>query len=308
MLFLLNSAGVPSEAQFIQLSLHPTIPPSAQISSPGSDITIEAGSSVSFGTTSSASQYSWVFPGGSPATSTQGIPGAVIFNNPGTYLASLTAIDQAGNTDPNPPTRKVTVIPTSPDFMINVGPLAAQVFPGQSTTFNVSITPTLGFNGQVTLALENPSGFPNGVSSSGFNPPQIVGSGNSVLTMNTTSAAVPYAVSVTVTGTSGSIEHGASTTLLINLAPPTQLTASVKQGLISLTWNASTGASGYHVERAKVSGGPYTSIGCTASTSFNDQNVNKHSHYYYVVAADYTGGPDAGGESADSSEVNVSLK
>ncbi|MBV8358159.1 MAG: DUF1929 domain-containing protein, partial [Deltaproteobacteria bacterium] len=224
MLFLLDSAGVPSKAQFIQLSLHPTTPPSATISSPASNLTIVAGSSVNFGTTSSAFQYSWIFPGGSPATSTLQNPGPVIFNTPGIYFVSLTAIDQFGNTDPNPPTRRVAVVTGNPDFMIGV-PWAHYVFPGQSATFKVTITPTRGFNSPVTLGVENPSGFPTGVSSGGFNPPQIVGGGTSILTMNTTSAAVPYAVSLTVTGTSGSIEHVGSTTLLISLAYPINLTA-----------------------------------------------------------------------------------
>jgi Domain of unknown function (DUF1929)/PKD domain len=308
MLFLLDSVGVPSKAQFIQLSLHPTTSPSDPIILPSSGVTIVAGSSVDFGTTSSAFQYSWVFPGGSPATSTLQNPGSVIFNTPGTYLTSLTAIDALGNTDPNPPTCMVTVLAANPDFVIRVSPSAQPVFPGQSTTFNVTVTPTLGFTGQVTLAVETPSGFPTGVSNGGFNPSQIIGSGTSRLTMKTSAAAVPYAVSLTVTGTSESIEHAASTTLLINLAPPTNLAASATAKMISLSWNASTGASAYHVKRRTLPGEPYVSVGCTASTSFNDQNVVSGSKYFYVVAADYTGGPDAGGESADSSAVSVSAQ
>jgi len=296
---------VPSKARFIQLSLHPATPPSATISSPTSNVTIVAGSSVNFGTTSSAYQYSWVFPGGSPAASTLQNPGNVIFNTPGSYLVSLTAIDQLGNTDPNPPTRKVTVVTGNPDFLISVSPWAQQVFPGQSTTFNVTITPGHGFNGQVNLGVENPSGFPSGVSSGGFNPPQIVGSGTSILTMNTTSAAVPYAITLTVTGTSGTISHAGSTTLMIGIPSPTTLTASATSTGISLGWNASAGASGYNVKRARVGNGPYVSIGCTASTSFTDSNVVSGSRYYYMVAADYTGGLNGGGESAGSPQASA---
>ena len=306
MLFLLDSAGVPSKAKFIHLSLHPTTtPPSATISSPASNLTIVAGSSVNFGTTSSAFKYSWIFPGGWPATSTLQNPGPIIFSTPGTYLVSLTAIDQFGNTDPNPPTRRVTAVTGNPDFLIGVSPWAQHVFPGQSTTFNVTITPERGFNSPVTLGVKYPSGFPTGMSSGGFNPPQIIGSGTSILTMRTTSAAVPYAGSLTITGTSGSLGHAGSTTLLISLASPTSLTASATSTGVSLRWNASAGASGYHMKRASVSGGPYVSIGCTASTSFNDNNVVNGSRYYYVVAADYTGGPNGGGESADSPQATA---
>jgi hypothetical protein len=127
--------------------------------------------------------------------------------------------------------------------------------------------------------------------------------------MNTTSATVPFAVSLTVSGTSGSLKHTASTTLLINLAAPTTLTAmAATNSEISLARTASTGASGYHVKRATVTGGPYVGVGCPASNSFSDSNVVKGTTYYYVVSADYTGGPDAGGESADSSEASATAQ
>jgi hypothetical protein len=64
MLFLLDSAGVPSVAQFIQLSASATAPPVGMISSPASDVTIAAGGSLFFGTSTTAARYSWVFPGG----------------------------------------------------------------------------------------------------------------------------------------------------------------------------------------------------------------------------------------------------
>src|SRR5262249_30439856 len=62
MLFLLDSAGVPSTAQFIQLSPYGTAPPVGAIASPASDVTIPVGGSVFFSTSTTASQYAWVFP------------------------------------------------------------------------------------------------------------------------------------------------------------------------------------------------------------------------------------------------------
>jgi hypothetical protein len=264
-----------------------------------------SGNSVSFGTASTAYKYSWIFPGGSPANSTSQNPGNVTFNTPGTYLTSLTAIDSFGNSDPNPPTRKITVLPASADFSISVSPSAFQVFPGQSATFTIKITPESGFNGSVSFYVSSESGFPTGVSYGGLNPASITGGGTSTLTMDTTNSAVPYAISLTVLGTSGSISHAGSTTLVINLAPPTNLTATTASSQISLSWDASTGATGYHVKRAIVSGGPYVGVGCATSNSFSDTSVANGTKYYYVVAADYTGGPNAGGESADSSEASA---
>src|SRR5262249_62352878 len=58
-------------------------------------------------------------------------------------------------------------------------------------------------------------------------------------------------------------------------------------------------------KRATVSDGPYVSVGCPTTTSFTNTNLQNGTTYYYVVAAQYTGGPDAGGASADSVEASV---
>ena len=229
MLFLLDSAGVPSKAQFIQLARFGTAPPLGAIASPATDLTIPAGSSVSFGTATAAAKYSWVFPGGTPTTSTAQTPGNVTFNTPGRYTTSLTVIDAVGNSDPSPPTRTVTVTPSTPDFHISVSPSGRLVNPGQPTTFTVSVTPVSGFAGPVTLDVSSESAFPSGVTSGGFSPSTITGSGSSTLTMNTTGSAVPYALSLTVTGTSGTLTHTTSTTLMVTLAAPATLSATPGQ-------------------------------------------------------------------------------
>ena len=63
--------------------------------------------------------------------------------------------------------------------------------------------------------------------------------------MDTATDTIPYALSLTVTGTSGTITHTASTTLLVYLAPPAGLTAKGGDGNVSLSWPASVGASYY---------------------------------------------------------------
>ncbi|RPH71651.1 MAG: DUF1929 domain-containing protein, partial [Myxococcaceae bacterium] len=305
MLFLIDSAGVPSKAQFIKLTTYGTSPPLGAIASPATDVTIPAGSSVSFGTATAAAKYSWVFPGGSPATSTAQTPGNVTFNTPGRYTTSLTVVDAVGNSDPSPPTRIVTVTPATPDFHISVSPSGRLVNPGQSTTFTVSVTPVSGFTGPVSLTVASEAPFPSGVTSGGFSPSTITGSGSSTLTMNTTASAVPYALSLTVTGTSGTLTHTGSTTLMVTLAPPTSLSAAPGSGQVSLSWVASVGASGYQVKRSTVSGGPYATVGCSAGTSFVDTGLTNGTTYHYVVSATYTGGPVAGGASANSSQASA---
>jgi len=305
MLFLLDSAGVPSIARFIQITSHGSAPPLGAIASPPADLTIPAGGSVSFGTATAAAKYSWVFPGGTPATSTLQNPGNVSFGTPGSYTASLTVVDASGNSDPSPPTRVVTVTPATPDFHISVGPSGSLVNPGQSASFTVTVTPVSGFTGPVTLSVASEAPFPSGVTSGGFSPSTISGSGSSTLRMNTTTSAVPYALSLTITGTSGTLTHTTSTTLMVTLAPPTSLSATPATGQVSLSWSAPVGASGYQIKRSTVSGGPYATVGCSAGTSFVDTGLTNGTTYFYVVAATYTGGPVAGGASANSGQVSA---
>src|SRR6185312_5910454 len=56
MLFLLDSAGVPSKARFIQLTpnSYSLVPPSGEITTPSGNRTITAGSTINFGTGTSA--------------------------------------------------------------------------------------------------------------------------------------------------------------------------------------------------------------------------------------------------------------
>ena len=123
--------------------------------------------------------------------------------------------------------------------------------------------------------------------------------------MQTSTATVPYALSLTITGTSGTITHTASTSLLVNLAPPAGLTAVAGDAQVSLSWPASVGASGYHVKRARVDGGPYETFACPSGTSVVDTGLVNGTTYYYTVSAAYTGGQNAGGESANSVQVSA---
>jgi fibronectin type 3 domain-containing protein len=305
MLFLLDSAGVPSKAQIVQLTPFTTLAPAGTISSPAADLTIAAGSKVTFGTTSTAAKYSWVFPGGTPAASTLQNPGSVTFSSPGTFVASLTLTDASGNPDPHPPLRTITVTPSAGDFSIQITPAVVTVAPGGSASFSVTVTSLSGFAGPVSLAVSSELGFPTGVTSVGFSPSTINGAGTATLTMSTTTSTVPYAVSLSVTGTSGTLTHTASTTLVIAMPPPSSVSAVAGNSTVSLSWPAATGASSYQLRRSTISGGPYRTLACPASTSFTDTAVVNGTSYFYVVAGAFTGGPDAGGTSAASPQSSA---
>jgi len=96
-----------------------------------------------------------------------------------------------------------------------------------------------------------------------------------------------------------------SATLLINLAPPASLTATPESTQVSLSWPASVGASGYQVQRALVSGGPYLPIACPTANSYTDLNATMGLTYYYTVSAFYTDGAEQGGSSVNSPEAGA---
>lgn len=117
-----------------------------------------------------------------------------------------------------------------------------------------------------------------------------------------TNGATYYYV-VTAVGSSG---PSANSTILAATpfgppATPTGLSAGPAsfQG-ISLSWNASFGASGYNVKRAGTSGGPYILVTTRSSPDFTDTNILSGTPYYYQVSA-----VSAGGESGNSSTATA---
>ena len=88
-------------------------------------------------------------------------------------------------------------------------------------------------------------------------------------------------------------------------AAPTGLAATVDSASrINLAWSASSGATGYNVKRATVSGGPYTTVASAITpTSFTDTGLSASTTYYYVVSA-----VNLGGESANSSQASATTQ
>lgn len=68
----------------------------------------------------------------------------------------------------------------------------------------------------------------------------------------------------------------------------------------SLSWNAVAGATSYTVKRSTASGGPYSNVGTSATTSFVNTGLTACATYYYVVSAS-----NDCGEGANSAQVSV---
>ncbi len=264
LLFILNSSGVPSVAQFVQLSSTPTdLPPTGTITSPTGNVAVGPGQSVSFAGSGSdpdgtVASYNWVFPGGNPSSKSGAAPGSVTYSTPGTYTASLTVTDNLGLTDPSPATRIVTV---TSDFSLTLSPSTQSVVAGNSTTYTITVVPAPGFTGSVGFSA---TGLPSGASAS-FSPATVTTSGSTTMTV-TTSAGTPIGnSSLTVTGSSGALSHSVTPVLSVIVSAdttppsaPTNLTATAtSSSQINLSWTAATdnvGVTGYKVERCQGSG------------------------------------------------------
>jgi Glycoside hydrolase family 44 len=82
-------------------------------------------------------------------------------------------------------------------------------------------------------------------------------------------------------------------------APPMGLVASAANAQVTLTWNASSGATGYYVKRSTTTGSE-TQIAAQSATGYTDNAVTNGTKYFYVVAA-----YNSYGQSANSAEVNA---
>ncbi len=83
--------------------------------------------------------------------------------------------------------------------------------------------------------------------------------------------------------------------------PPTGLAVIPGNAQVTLSWNASTGATSYNVKRSTTSGGPYTTIatGVTATNFTNTQLINGTTYFFVVSAV------NSFGESANSTQATA---
>ena len=226
MLFILNSAGVPSLARFVRLATGTPAnqAPTATIDSPSSNMTINPGGSISFAGSGSdpdgnVASYAWTFDGGSPAASTEAAPGAVTYSTPGSYSASLIVTDDDDDASVAA-TRTITVA----DFSLSGTPASRSVPPGADTTYSATVGPIDGFTGNVSFDV---LGLPSGASGS-FTPGSVSSAGSTTLAVSTSASTPIGTYTLTVNGTSGPITRSTTVTLIVaavNQAPSATITS-----------------------------------------------------------------------------------
>ena len=213
MLFILDSAGVPSVARFVRLMTGAPAnqAPTATISNPSSNVTVNPGGSISFAGSGSdpdgtIASYSWAFAGGNPAASNVPTPGPVTYSTPGSYAASLTVTDNLSATSA-PVVRTITVA----NFSLSATPNSNSVLPGAGASYTATVTPINGFTGAVSFGV---LGLPAGATAS-FTPPSVTGSGSTTMAVSTSTSTPPGTYTLTINATSGPITRSANVTLVV---------------------------------------------------------------------------------------------
>jgi hypothetical protein len=254
MLFLLNSAGTPSIASFVQLTQTPDFSVSA---TPSSRTIVQGGSttySVSVtalnGFNGNVSLSTSALPAGAsasfnPTTISGSGPSTLTINTlsstaPGSYPITITA---ASGTITH--TVGITLVVTGqPDFSISASPASRSVVQGSGTTYSVTITALNGFTGTVGFSA---SGAPSGATPS-FNPTQITTSGSTTLTISTATTTPTGSYPITITATSGTLTHTTSVTLVVTVPSDFTISATPTSRSISpgakTTYSVSIGAVG----------------------------------------------------------------
>jgi len=101
------------------------------------------------------------------------------------------------------------------DFSVSASPATQVVVASMSTSYTVTVKPSAGFTGTVTMSV---SGLPKNATST-FNPQTVTASGSTTLTVNTSLSTPLGTYPVTITGTSGSVARSVTVNLTVAGAP-----------------------------------------------------------------------------------------
>jgi kumamolisin len=178
---------------------------------------------------------------------------------------------------------------TSGSFSLSASASSVSVAQSSSVTDDITVTPTGGFRGNVTLSVTTtpPSGMTVGFSPSSVDV-QDASAVSSTMTVYTMSSTPGGTYNLSVQGTDGSLNSSTTVSVTVNAPPaaPTNLKATAGDSQVSLSWGASTGATSYNVLRSNTSGSGYSQIASdVTSTSYTDTGVTNGTTYYYVVEA-----------------------
>ncbi|MBZ5504100.1 MAG: hypothetical protein LAO78_01320 [Acidobacteriia bacterium] len=142
-----------------------------------------------------------------------------------------------------------------PNYTLSASPSSLSVTQGSSGSSTITVTPSGGFTGSVTLST---SALPSGVTASfGTNPT----TGSSVVTFTASSTATTGTTSVTITGASGTLSHTTSISLTVSAVATPNFSLSASPSSLAVT----QGSSGSSTITETPSGGFTGSVTLSAS-------------------------------------------
>jgi Domain of unknown function (DUF1929) len=215
LLFLLNNAGVPSVANFVQLSG----PPDFTFSVAPATKTVNDGAAIAF---TARVTPAWNYSG-QVTLGVSGLPaGAVGTFSPltsgsstltitktqnavaGSYPLTLTATDGTI-------THTTSAVLNLNSFSLSESPGSQALAKGSSTVFTVTVTPAGTFNGVINFRLPN---LPVGVTGT-FTPTTVTGSGSTTLTLSAATTAASKTSKITINGVSGNMTRPTSVSITV---------------------------------------------------------------------------------------------
>jgi hypothetical protein len=194
-----------------------------------------------------------------PATASSSLGVTTAASTPvGTYTLTVTGISGSLTH-----TTTVSLVVTVPDFTLSAVPSSRSVAQGSAASYALTVNPTNGFSGQVSLSV---SGLPTGANGTFTPNPATTSSSLAVTTISTTPAGT---YTLTVTGTSGTLTHSTTVSLTVT-RPGVAYDNTVTSGFQWSTTSASTpaftiGSGANRAAMIMVSMGANTATGVTAS-------------------------------------------
>jgi hypothetical protein len=157
----------------------------------------------------------------------------------GTYPLTVTGTDGALTHT----TGITLVVNPPPNFSLSASPASQTVTQGNSTSYTITINPSNGFTGGVTLKI---TGLPSGaIGSFSSNP----ATSKSTLKVNTGANTLGGSYPLIITGTNGTLSQTTSVTLVVNTPPDFSLNASPSTETIS-----SGGTAQYTISLTRIGG------------------------------------------------------
>jgi hypothetical protein len=148
------------------------------------------------------------------------------------------------------------VVPIVPDFSLSASPASQTISPGASATYNLTVTPTGGFNGVVNFSA---TGLPPGAAAT-FT--------STTMTVTTSGSTPGGSYPLTITGTSGSLTHTTTVTLVVSVTAPAAATFVKTDTSTQGTWKTVYGANGYSIANHANSFPGYALVAMSGQSAF----------------------------------------